>query len=140
MSGRLLPSMQCTLLSSMLPSTPVPGSCFSLCSPPYYSKAGYVKLTCGLRAITIPEQRAKTHEFRYLGMEYWKLHDVAELLPLLIQISLLLFAISLVLYRVDLFHISKPSFRITTGIIGISVMYYVITTTISVLITSSPLI
>src|SRR6201990_2957679 len=36
----------------------------------------------GLQGMTIPEQRAKTREFRYLGMEYWKLHWMGELLPL----------------------------------------------------------
>ena len=89
----------------------------------------------GLQGMTIPEQRAKTREFRYLGMEYWKLHEVVALLPLLIQISLLLFAIGLVIF---LFHISKPSFHVTTTIFGIGVIYYAVTTTISVFVTSSP--
>ena len=44
---------------------------------------------CGSRAITIPEQRAKTHEFRYFGMGYCKLHEVVVLLPSFILISLL---------------------------------------------------
>ena len=89
----------------------------------------------GLTAISIPEQRAKTREFRYLGMERWKLQEMVALLPLLIQISLLLFAIGLVLF---LFHISKPSFGVTTAIFGVSVLYYAITTIISVFVTSSP--
>ena len=89
----------------------------------------------GLRAISIPEQRAKTREFRYLGMERWKLHEMAAMLPSLIQISLLLFAIGLVLF---LFHISTPSFGVTTAIFGIGVLYYATTTTISVFVTSSP--
>jgi hypothetical protein len=89
----------------------------------------------GLRAISIPEQRAKTREFRYLGMERWKLPEMVGVLPLLIQISLLLFAIGLVLF---LFHISKPSFGVTTAIFGIGVLYYFITTSISVFVTSSP--
>jgi hypothetical protein len=89
----------------------------------------------GLRAMSIPEQRAKTREFRYLGMERWRLPEMVGVLPLLIQISLLLFAIGLVLF---LFHISKPSFRVTTAIFGIGVLYYFITTSISVFVTSSP--
>jgi hypothetical protein len=51
----------------------------------------------GLRAMSLPEQRAKTREFRYLGLEHWKLPEMVAVLPLLIQISLLLFAIGLVL-------------------------------------------
>jgi len=89
----------------------------------------------GLRALSIPEQRAKTREFRYLGMERWKLPEMVAILPSLIQISLLLFAIGLVLF---LFHISKPSFGVTTTIFGIGVLYYAITTSISVFVTSSP--
>ena len=89
----------------------------------------------GLRAISIPEQRAKTREFRYLGMERWKLQEMVAMLPYLIQISLLLFAIGLVLF---LFHISKPSFGITTAIFGVGVLYYALTTTISIFVTSSP--
>ena len=89
----------------------------------------------GLRAMSIPEQRAKTREFRYLGMERWKLPEMVGILPLLIQISLLLFAIGLILF---LFHISKPSFGVTAAIFGIGVLYYAITTSISVFVTSSP--
>jgi len=89
----------------------------------------------GLRALSIPEQRAKTREFRYLGMERWKLPEMVAILPSLIQISLLLFAIGLVLF---LFHISKPSFGVTTAIFGIGVFYYAITTSISVFVSSSP--
>ena len=89
----------------------------------------------GLGAISIPEQRAKTREFRYLGMERWKLEEMVAMLPLLIQISLLIFAIGLVLF---LFRISKPSFGVTTAIFGVGVLYYAITTTISVFVTSSP--
>ena len=89
----------------------------------------------GLRAMSIPEQRAKTREFRYLGMERWKLPEMVGILPFLIQISLLLFAFGLVLF---LFHISKPSFGVTTAIFGFGVLYYAITTSISVFVTSSP--
>jgi hypothetical protein len=35
----------------------------------------------GLRAMSLPEQRAKTREFRYLGMERWKLPEMVGILP-----------------------------------------------------------
>jgi hypothetical protein len=89
----------------------------------------------GLRAMSVPEQRAKTREFRYLGMERWKLPEMVGILPLLIQISILLFSIGLVLF---LFHISKPSFGVTTAILGIGILCYSMTTSISVFVTSSP--
>jgi len=89
----------------------------------------------GLGAMSLPEQRAKTREFRYPGMKRWKLPEMVGILPLLIQISLLLFSIGLILF---LFHISTPSFRVTTAIFGIGVLYYAVTTSISVFVTSSP--
>jgi len=89
----------------------------------------------GLRAMSLPEQRAKTREFRYLGMERWKLPEMVAILPLLIQLSLLLFSIGLVIF---LFHIDKPSFGITMVIFGVGVLYYAITTSISVFVASSP--
>ena len=89
----------------------------------------------GLRAMSLPERRAKTHEFRYLGMEHWRLPEMVAILPSLIQVSLLLFAIGLVLF---LFYISIPSFGVTTAIFGIGVLYYAITTSVSVFVASSP--
>jgi hypothetical protein len=89
----------------------------------------------GLRAMTIPEQRAKAREFRYLGMERWKLPEMVAILPLLIQISLFLFAVGLVLF---LFHVSKPSCGVTTVIFGVGMLFYTMTTSISVFISSSP--
>jgi hypothetical protein len=89
----------------------------------------------GLRAMSLPEQRAKTREFRYLGMEHWKLPEMVGILPSLIQISLLLFAIGLVIF---LFHISKPSCGVTTTIFGIGILYYAMATSISVVVSSSP--
>jgi hypothetical protein len=89
----------------------------------------------GLRAMSLPEQRAKTREFRFLGMERWKLPEMVGVLPWLIQISLLLFAIGLILF---LFHISRPSFGVTTGIFGVGVLFYAMTTSISVFVASSP--
>ena len=89
----------------------------------------------GLQALSIPEQRAKTREFRYLAMERWKLAYMVAGLPFLIQISLVLFALGLVIL---LFNIDTASFRVTTAIFGVGVLYYATTTTISVFVTSSP--
>jgi hypothetical protein len=89
----------------------------------------------GLRGMSIQEQRAKTREFRYLGMERWDLPGIVRVLPLLIQISLLQFSIGLVWF---LFHISISSFFVTTAIFGLGILFYAITTFISVVATSSP--
>jgi hypothetical protein len=89
----------------------------------------------GLRAMSLPEQRAKTREFRYLGMERWKLQEMAGILPLLIHSSLLLFAIGLLLF---LYYISTPSFGVTTALGVVGAIFYSITTSVSVFVTSSP--
>ena len=89
----------------------------------------------GLRAMSAPEQRAKTREFRYLGLVRWKLPEMVATLPYLIQISLFTFAIGLVLF---LLHISKPSCGITAGILGIGALFYAVTTSASIFITCSP--
>ena len=89
----------------------------------------------GLGGMTLSEQRAKTREFRYFGMERWKLPEMVGILPLLIQISLFLFSIGLLIF---LFHISTPSFGVTTAIFCIGLLYYGMTTSISVFVTSSP--
>ena len=88
-----------------------------------------------LPGMSLPEQRAKTREFRYLGMMRWKLPDMVERLPMLINLSILLFYSGLSLL---LFHISTPSFCVTMAIFGIVLLYYVATMSISVFVTSSP--
>ena len=88
-----------------------------------------------LQAMSLPEQRAKTREFRYLGMVRWKLPYMVGILPSLIQISLVLFSIGLILF---LFYISIPSFSVITAIFGVGMVYYAITTGISVFVISSP--
>jgi len=89
----------------------------------------------GLGGMSLPEQRAKTREFRFLGMKHWKLKKMVEILPLLIQLSLLLFSVGLVHF---LFYVSKPSFGVTMSIFGVGIVYYAVTTSISVFVTASP--
>ena len=89
----------------------------------------------GLRGMSISEQRAKTREFRYQGLVYWRLSGMVVILPILIQISLLLFSIGLALF---LFHIDTLSSAIIVATLGIGFLFYAITTAISAVITSSP--
>jgi hypothetical protein len=83
---------------------------------------------CGFRAMS--EQRAKTREFRYLGMEHWTLPEMVGRLLFLIQKSVSSFYIFI-------FYISKPSFGVTTAIFGVAFLYYVTTTSVSVFGSSS---
>ena len=89
----------------------------------------------GLRGMSLPVQPAETREFRYLGMERWRLPQMVGILPFLIQISLLLFSIGLILF---LFHISTPSFGVTIAICGVGDLIYILTVSTSVFDTSSP--
>ena len=89
----------------------------------------------GLSGMSIPEQRAKTREFRNQGLLFWKLPAMVALLPFLIQISLILFSTGLVIF---LFNVSSLSCGIMTAILGIGVLFYAITTAISIIVTSSP--
>ena len=89
----------------------------------------------GLWAMSVLEQRAKTRDFRYLGMKRGELTVMVGILPSLVQMSLLLFAIGLVLF---LFHISAPSLGIAAAIVALAVLYCAATTSISVFDTSSP--
>jgi hypothetical protein len=89
----------------------------------------------GLRGMSISEQRAKTREFRYQGLVHWKLSGMVAILPILIQLSLLLFFIGLALF---LFQIDTLSSAIALAGLGIGSLFYAITTTISVVVTSSP--
>jgi hypothetical protein len=89
----------------------------------------------GLRGMSVPEQRAKTREFRHQGLLRWKLPEMVATLPLLIQFSLLLFTIGLSLF---LSNVSMPSCGVVTVILGIGAVFYAVTTSISVLVSSSP--
>ena len=83
----------------------------------------------------LPEQRAKTREFWYLGMNHWNLSIMVEVLPFLVLLSLLLFYSGLSLF---FFHVSRPSFYVNTAMLGIGFLYYAVTTFIPVFITPSP--
>ena len=70
-----------------------------------------------LRAMSVPEQRAKTRDFRYLEMKRRRLTVMFGILPSLIQLSLLLFAFGFILF---LFHIGAPLLGISALLLGIT--------------------
>lgn len=79
-------------------------------------KRWVLEFSRGLQAMSIPEQRARTRQFRYLGMERRMVTQMVGILPWLFQMSLLLFVIGLCLL---LFHISILSFGLTTVILAV---------------------
>jgi len=81
-----------------------------------------------------PEHRAKTREFRYLGMELSGMRGMIVMLPRHILLALFLLSLGLLIL---LFHTSEPIFLITMVIFGSGVSYYTIMTSVSVVNTSS---
>lgn len=46
--------------------------------------------------------RGKEHQAKLVGLRKWRMHLIMELLPIMLQISLLLFGVALVMYLLDL--------------------------------------
>ena len=79
------------------------------------------KFSCGLWMMSIQEQRARTREFRYLGMKHWMITKMIGVLPSLVQMSILLFFIGLGLF---VSHISILLFSVTAATLSIWSMVY----------------
>jgi hypothetical protein len=87
------------------------------------------------RSSNVPEERARTREMRFQGLERWKLVEVVTLLPLLIQGSLSLFGVALL---VLLFNLHRPTAYSTLVVFAAGVFVYVCTAVVSALDTNAP--
>jgi hypothetical protein len=87
------------------------------------------------RSSNVPEQRARTREMRFQGMERWKLAEVVTLLPLLIQASLFLFQVALLIL---LFNLHRPTAYSTLVVFAAGVCFYFFTTVVSTFDASAP--
>jgi hypothetical protein len=87
------------------------------------------------RSSNVPEERARTREMRFQGMERWKLAEVVTLLPLLIQASLVLFQAALLIL---LFNLHRPTAYSTLVIFSAGVCFYLFTTVVSTFDTNAP--
>ena len=84
---------------------------------------------CGWRKHTLPYLRAQERERRLRELNSWKLDDLVALLPILIQLSLLLFSIGII---VLIFPLHLPS-AIVCLVAFVSVFeFYVVTTGVSI--------
>ena len=79
------------------------------------------KFSCGLRMMSIPERRARTREFRYLGMKHRMITEMIGVLPSLVQMSILGFSIGLGLF---VSHISILLFSVTAATLSIGYTVY----------------
>lgn len=93
------------------------------------------ELDRGLEAISDSKRRALVREYRNQGLLFWKLPQVIALLPILIYTSLLLFSSGLVIF---LFHLHPPSGVVTLAVFLCGASFYVVTTIIATLDSSSP--
>ena len=89
----------------------------------------------GWRKHITPNLRAQEREQRLQGLERWKLAQLVALLPILIQISLLIFCIGLL---VLLFPIHLISAILSSLALMVGVAFYVFTTFVSILDTHAP--
>jgi hypothetical protein len=89
----------------------------------------------GLAAIENPRHRALLREYRYLGLEQWKLLEMIHLLPTLIYLSLFLFFCGLSLFLLD---IKATCGSVIAAIFALGVLFYIATAVIATLDDSAP--
>jgi hypothetical protein len=97
---------------------------------------GWIReLDRGLRSISVMKDRAVAREYRTQGLERYKFPEIVAFLPLLIYISLFLFSCGLTVF---LFSIHRPSALTIAVIMGVVVLFYGITLSLSILDGSAP--
>lgn len=89
----------------------------------------------GLAAIEKPRRRALVREYRYLGLERWKLLEVIHFLPGLIYSSLFLFFCGLSLFLLD---IKATCGSVIAAIFALGVLFYITTIVIATFDDSAP--
>jgi hypothetical protein len=97
---------------------------------------GWIReLDCSLRSISVMKDRAVVQESRTQGFEHYKLPEIIALLSLLIYISLFLFSCGLTVF---LFSIHHPSALTIATVMGVVVLFYGITLSLSIVDGSAP--
>jgi len=82
-----------------------------------------------------PEDRAKRRQFRYSGVLSWKMNEIIAALPILLYFSVILFFAGLVLWMSG---INSIVGSVVAGGAAIAVLFYGVTTTLSVIFVSAP--
>ncbi|PVG01485.1 hypothetical protein CPB86DRAFT_823723 [Serendipita vermifera] len=81
------------------------------------------------------QDRAATRQYRWEGIQRWRLPEMIGLLPLLLYLSFSLFFAGLVLW---LFHVNKFVFWTTLSIFCLGILFYLGTTTLAVIFNHAP--
>jgi hypothetical protein len=87
------------------------------------------------RSGSSPEDRAKRRQFRYGGMEKWKMGEIIAALPILLYFSLVLFFVGLAQWIWSV-HTTVGSVVISGMLLGVT--FYIVTTMLGVVFPSSP--
>ena len=89
----------------------------------------------GWRKYTVANLRAQERERRLQGLERWKLAELVVLLPILIQVSLLLFCVGLLVLLFPI-HLISAIFSLVALLAGLT--FYVFTTYVSIFDSYAP--
>jgi hypothetical protein len=87
------------------------------------------------RSGSSPEDRVKRRQFRYSGMEKWKMREIIAALPILLYFSLVLFFIGLAQW---MWSVHATIGGVVLGGMLLGVLFYAVTTILSVVFPSSP--
>ena len=82
-----------------------------------------------------PEDRAKRRQFRFAGVMWWKMGEIIAALPLLLYCSVGLFFVGLILW---MWSIHRTVGIVVAGGAGLAVLFYGISTLLSVIFVSAP--
>lgn len=88
-----------------------------------------------LPPVTVPERRAKEREYRFYGLTRYHLHTVVAALPLLVQLSLLLFFAGLVVF---MFTVDSLVASVTVSILAVGLLFYLALILIPIFDASAP--
>jgi hypothetical protein len=87
------------------------------------------------RSGSSPEDRVKRRQFRYSGMEKWKMREIIAALPILLYFSLVLFFIGLAQW---MWSVHTTIGGVVLGGMLLGTVFYAVTTLLSVVFPSSP--
>ncbi|CAK5265318.1 unnamed protein product, partial [Mycena citricolor] len=82
-----------------------------------------------------PPIRARVYSFLYFGLKRFRMHDIVEVVPLLLHLSLILFLAGLVLFLIP---VNTAVMYLCVGILGLIMLVYAIVTVLPLLASDCP--
>ncbi|CAK5266753.1 unnamed protein product [Mycena citricolor] len=147
-SAQLASGSNATTAASLPPFTPDPSSL--ACNVLWFLSLGF-SLGCALLATLVeqwarnfvqkvdmrpsPPIRARVYSFLYFGMKRFRMHDIVEVVPFLLHLSLFLFLAGLVLFLVT---VNTAVMYLCVGILGLILVVYMTVTVLPLLCSDCP--